>query len=70
MKTFKALVKETYIYEIEIEADTKEQALKKVKEIYDNVVLDTESEYRFTADANSHVDTMFMICEDPREVER
>lgn len=69
MKTFKAIVKETYIYEIEIEADTKEQALKKVKEIYDNVVLDTESEYTFTADANSHVDTMFMICEESREVQ-
>jgi hypothetical protein len=57
----KVIVTETYIYEIDVDASTNKEAINKVKFIYDNILLDENSDYRFSADANSHVKTTFRV---------
>jgi len=57
--SIKVLIKETYVYELEIEADSNRQAIKKAKEIYESDLTGKYIEYRFTADADSLVKTVF-----------
>lgn len=54
----KVIIKETYVYELEIDADSNKQAIIKAKELYKTV----PDDYTFTADANSHVKTEFKIA--------
>ena len=61
MDNFNVQIEETYAYEIEVKADTKAEAIRKAKEIYETVLDDEHNEYRFCADANSHVKTIFNL---------
>ena len=54
----KVIIKETYVYELEIDADSNKQAIIKAKELYKTI----PDDYTFTADANSHVKTEFKIA--------
>ena len=59
MKTYKVKVTETYVYEIEMLADNKKDALDKVKDGYCNAA--GEFDGVFLADAYSFKDVKFKI---------
>jgi len=53
----KVCIKETYVYEIEINANTKSDAITKAKKIYKTV----PDGYSFSADSCSHEKTTFKV---------
>lgn len=61
MNNFNVQIKETYAYEVEVRADTKAEAIRKAKEIYDHVLDEGQNEYSFCADAYSHIKTTFTL---------